>query len=373
MKWNVRIASMVVVLAAFWMQPAQADPIPRKYRPAIKKGLDWLAAQQKGSGGFSANNEQYPVAMTSLAGMAFLTEGSTIRSGKYSQNVKDCVEYLMKKRQKGGGKDGLIGDTTNQAEATRYMYGHGFGTLFLACVYGDEDNRERREELKDALTRAVKYIANAQSTKGGWYYTSAKDGHNQDEGSVTITQIQALRACRNAGIPVPFDVIKKAQDYLANSTTQKGGVIYRLGSHNKPFQAVGGERPALTAAAISCAFGAGDYKSELVKKWFKFCQTAIPIGAGNVQFGHQEYTHYYYAQAVYILGNDGWEKLFPGEKNGVTWSEYREVMFAKLVREQNANGAWTGGGGFGVGPVYSTSMYLTILQLDNNILPIYQP
>ena len=39
----------------------------------------------------------------------------------------------------------------------------------------------------------------------------------------------------------------------------------------------GGERPALTAAAISCGFSAGEYKSELCKKWFKYCSTAIPI------------------------------------------------------------------------------------------------
>jgi hypothetical protein len=372
MKWPVAILSMVVgcLLATCCPLSVQGDPIPKKYRPHIKKGLDWLATQQK-NGGFGANNEQHPIAMTGLAGMAFLMEGSTIRSGRYSQNVKDCVEFLMKKRQKGGGKDGLIGDPSNQIEAQRYMYGHGFATLFLACVYGDEDNRERREELKDALTRAAKYIANAQSTQGGWYYTSAKDGHDQDEGSVTITQVQALRACRNAGIPVPFDVIKKAQDYLQKSTTQKGGVIYSLGRGGGA--AIGGERPALTAAAISCAFGAGDYKSELVKKWFKYCQTAIPLGAGNVQFGHWEYTHYYYAQAVYILGNDGWEKLFPGDKSGVTWSNYREVIFEKLIREQSPSGAWTSGGGFGVGPVYSTSLYLVILQLDNNVLPIYQP
>ena len=32
------------------------------------------------------------------------------------------------------------------------------------------------------------------------------------------------------------------------------------------------------------------------------------------RFGHDEYTHYYFAQAMYVLGDDGWEKLFPGEK-----------------------------------------------------------
>ena len=45
----------------------------------------------------------------------------------------------------------------------------------------------------------------------------------------------------------------------------------------------------------------------------------------------------------------------------------------QLKRIQNPDGSWTGGGGFGsVGPVYTTSIYLTIMQLDKGTLPIYQ-
>ena len=47
-------------------------------------------------------------------------------------------------------------------------------------------------------------------------------------------------------------------------------------------------------------------------------------------------------------------------------------MFDHLVQTQNADGSWPGGGGFSVGPVYSTAIYLTIMQLDNGTLPIYQ-
>ena len=47
--------------------------------------------------------------------------------------------------------------------------------------------------LHDVLTRAVKLITRSQSSAGGWLYTPDSNG---DEGSVTVTQIQALRACR---------------------------------------------------------------------------------------------------------------------------------------------------------------------------------
>ena len=39
---------------------------------------------------------------------------------------------------------------------------------------------------------------------------------------------------------------------------------------------------------------------------------------------------------------------------------------------QNADGSWSQAGGWSVGPVYSTSVFLVLLQLDNNYLPVYQ-
>jgi hypothetical protein len=249
------------------------------------------------------------------------------------------------------------------------MYGHGFGLLFLASVYGDEEDRERREKLKDILTRGVKYIANAQSTQGGWYYTSKVDGGDNDEGSVTVTQMQALRACKNAGIPVPKAVVKQGYNYLKNSTTQRGGVVYSLGRGGNGAP-VGGERPALTAAAIACLFSAGEYKDELIKKWFKYCKSAIPVGQA-ARMGHDEYTQFYFAQSVYFLGDDGWEKLFgntPAAER-LTWSAYRADMFEHLLRTQGADGTFGNGG---VGTVYSTSIYCIILQLDLGTLPIFQ-
>ena len=65
--------------------------------------------------------------------------------------------------------------------------------------------------------------------------------------------------------------------------------------------------------AVTLPDGAGKASIDylLVKKWFKFFQTHVPLAAGGFnRFGHDEYTHYYYAQANYILGDDGWEKLF---------------------------------------------------------------
>src|SRR5207244_3580384 len=198
---------------------------------------------------------------------------------------------------------------------------------FLSCIYGEEEDGDRRRKLEEILTRAAKFSRDAQTNRGGWGYVSAREGNNFDEGSVTITQVQGLRAARNAGIAVPAEAIKDAQKYLKDSTNSQGGVIYSLGGGG------GGEgRPALTAAAISCGFSAGDYNSPLVKSWFRFCQQHLPVLGGG-RFGHDEYTHYYYSQAIYILGETGHAKLFPESRleDRLTWSKYRKATFENLL------------------------------------------
>lgn len=346
--------------------PVRAEDIPAEYRASIAKGLDWLAKAQHRDGHFDANAGQYPTTMTALAGMAFLMEGSTIRDGKYSERIRKAVDWYME-----GGRcqrNGLIGNPNNQTEQGRYMYGHGFSLLFLASVYGEEEDDDRRKKLEGILTRAVDFTGKAQSSRGGWYYTSRTDGGDHDEGSVTITQVQALRAAKNAGIVVPKGVIDKAQEYLKKCTTARGGVIYSLSSGG------GGERPALTAAGVACMFNSGEYNSPLAKQWLKYCQTAIP-SLGQGRLGHDEYTHYYYAQALYVLGDEGYAKLFPDSRPGdrLTWTAYRKTTFDFLKNSQNGDGSWTSSQNWGyIGPVYATAVALTIMQLDKGTLPIYQ-
>ena len=131
------------------------------------------------------------------------------------------MNYLTSKSR----ANGLIG---NPLTDNRYTYGHGFSMLFLSQVLGEEEDIERREELIEVLTKAVDFSAKAQTASGGWGYVSAKDGNNFDEGSTTITQVQGLRGCRNAGISVPGEVIEKAKNYstMGFRTAQFSMLVY---------------------------------------------------------------------------------------------------------------------------------------------------
>jgi squalene cyclase len=363
MKSSAILAGVLVALAALLALPAgaRADELPKEYRESVNKGLEWLVKQQHSDGHWEAAGAQYPLTMTGLSGMALLMEGSTIREGKYSANIRKAVDWLIARSM----PNGMLGNPNIPGEAGRYMYGHGFALLFLSSVYGEEDEGDRRRKLEDVLTRAVQFTGKAQTTRGGWGYISAADGSDFDEGSVTITQVQAVRAARNAGISVPKEIIDKAVKYLKDSTGSDGGVIYSLANGGG-----GPGRPALTAAAIACGFSAGEYGSKEVAGWFKYVQQQVPLQLGGVgRFGHDEYTHYYLAQAIYVLGDEGWGKMFPKDKDGLSWSKYKKATFDSIVRAQGADGGWTGGM---IGPVFISAIHLSILQLDNAALPIYQ-
>ncbi len=319
---------------------ARAEPISDpKVRAAIHRGLEWIANSQSRLGHWSANDGRYSTAMTALAGMALLAEGSTTTQGKYAPNIRRAVDYLVSRSR----PNGLIGE----ARDDRYTYGHGYSMLFLSQVLGEEEDLDRRETLIEVLTKAVQFTGEAQTQAGGWGYVSAKDGHDFDEGSTTITQVQGLRGCRNAGIPVPKEIIDKAIKYIRQCTLPDGGVQYSSKG--------GGGRPAITAAAIACLFNAGDYDSDYVPKLLDYANRSL-ANIGNESFGHWHYAHYYYAQVKYREGD-------------TTWTEYRDKIYNRIISEASPNGSWSQGY---IGTIYTTAINLTILQLDDAMLPIYQ-
>ena len=274
MNHSARLGVLVTLLLSTAGQPAlRAEELAPPYRAAVTKGLDWLVKMQQRDGHWEGNGGQYQGAMTALCGMAFLMEGSTIHDGKYAATVRKAVDWMMDHAQ----GNGLLGDIHQANQRERYMYGHGFGLLFLACVYGEEEDSERRKKLEEILDHGVQFTGKAQTSRGGWGYVANgcnTEGDDLDEGSVTITQVQALRAARNAGISVPGSIIDKAIKYLKKSTGPNGGVIYSLGMGRRD------ERPALTAAAVACGFSLGEYQSTMVKGWIKACRNFIrPLGA----------------------------------------------------------------------------------------------
>ena len=316
---------------------AAMDP---KIKSAVERGLDWVAKTQNRVGRWDAQG-QYRVPMTALAGIALLAEGSTTTQGRYAEQLRRATDYLIAQTK----ANGLIGELNDH----RYTYGHGFSMLFLSQVLGEEEDMQRRKRLTEVLTKAVDFCVKAQTNAGGWGYVSAKDGGGFDEGSTTVTQVQGLRGCRNAGIPVPREAIDNAIKYIHDCTMPDGGICYS--SKNR-----GSSRPAITAAAVACLFNAGEYKGDYVNKLLDFCKRNLfDVNNPRNAYGHWHYTYYYYSQALYRLG-------------GKDWDDFRSRLHEKILKEQSGDGYWSGN----IGPIYVTALNLTMLQLENAYLPIYQ-
>ena len=312
-----------------------------KWEAGINRGLKWVARSQSRIGNWP--NASYPTAMAALGGTALICSGSTTTQGPYAKNIQRTVDYLITKCR----DNGLIGDPLRD---NRYTYGHGFSMLFLSQVLGEEEDEDRREELVEVLTKAVEFSVNAQTASGGWGYVSAVDGNNFDEGSTTITQVQGLRGCRNAGIPVPGDRIKKAREYIYKCQNKDGGISYS--SRNR-----GSSRPAITAAALASLYNAGDYEEkDHVPQMLKYCKQKLGRITGGPSFGHWHYTYLYFSQVMYRQKPEEWEP-------------FRDKLYDKIIADQNKeSGGWTGN----IGPIYVTACNLIMLQLDKAYLPIYQ-
>ena len=310
-------------------------------RRTTRRGLEWLASRQTARGYWAEKGGRYPAAMTAMAGMALLCEGSTTTQGRYAENIRRAVDYLVSQRK----SNGLIGDPVRD---NRYTYGHGL--QHAVSLTGPRGGRRRATpERTHRRSYPRRHLLRPGPNEGRWVGdTSAPATETgSTRGRRRSLRFKASAGCRNAGIPVPSEIVEKAVQYIKDCTLPDGGVQYNSKG--------GGGRPPITAAALACLFNAGEYDNEYVPKLLDYSKKNL-WNLGNGGFGHWHYAHYYYSQVLYREG-------------GATWEEYRDRICARLIKDVQPDGSWTQAS---IGPVYSTSINLTILQLDNATLPIYQ-
>ena len=319
--------------------------VDAKTRSAIKKGLEFLKRKQirsgKNKGAFG--NTGYPsgVAVTSLAGIAFMCSGSTPFSGPYSKNISACADFVLRNVR----DTGYIARTDGTGFSN--MYGHGYAMLFLSQVCGMSTQNETAKKLRNA----IKMTCSVQNDQGGWRYRPVKA--NADL-SITICQIMAMRAARDAGLSVPDEVREKCIDYVKKSQRADGSFQYTL--------AGGRTSVALTAAGVVSLYSAGIYEGENIEKALKWIMARKPGKASSQSVSPMNYyyAHYYAVQAM-------WHAQF---KHPDYWNEWYVAIRDELVDRKRNGNSWPDSR---VGSEFGTAMACIILQMPYNFLPVFSP
>jgi hypothetical protein len=311
-----------------------AELVTAETDKSIDEGLAWLAKQQNADGSFGTGSYRGNIAVTSLAGLAFMAAGSSPGRGQYGAQIDKALVYVMDKT----APSGFIAIPTSGTHGP--MYSHGFGALFLAEAYG----MTRRPEIREKLQKAIQLILNTQNNEGGWRYQPVRADADL---SVTICQINALRAARNAGIFVPKETVDACIKYVKLSQNPDGGFRYMLQNGVSAFPR--------SAAGIVALYSAAEYDGKEIDAGIAYLKGYMPEIKFGQRYSHYFYGHYYAAQAMWIRGGDDWNAWYPAIRD-------------ELVRRQTPQGYWSDS----ICNEYGSAMALIILQMPNNVLPIFQ-
>src|SRR3954471_15958767 len=274
----------------------RGDEITPAQQAAVDRGLAWLASKQdKRTGSFSGDGMGPHAGITALAGLAFMEAGNLPGRGKYADNVSRCLKFVLDSCQ----ESGLIASEQSQGP----MYGHGFATLFLGEVYGMTGDDAVKEKLQKAVTLIERCQSNQPGNEGGWRYQPVP--YDADI-SVTICQVMALRAARDAGIKVEKDVIDKAIKYVRGCQNPDGGFSYMSNQG-------GGSGFARSAAGVASLYYAGVFEGDNITSGLRYIRQYMPGKAAQQADGegHYYYGHYYAVQAMFLAGGDWWSAWYP--------------------------------------------------------------
>lgn len=318
--------------------------VDEKTETVIRGALKWLASRQNGNGSWSASDGgRYEVAMTGYALMAFLAAGQLPDEGEFGKNVTLGLNYLLSMTK----SDGLI--QASGSSGNEIMYSHGIATIALAELYG----QTKDPRIKNKLEAAVKLIVRCQNGEGGWrYQPRALDA----DMSVTVLQVVAVRAAKNAGLEVPQATIDRAVKYVLSCyDDDSGGFTYQPGNRSPGF--------ARTSAAIYSLQVCGRYDDPHVRKGADYIIRTVRRDSHPREWF--TYGQFYAAPAMYMIGGDTWAQ----------WYKQIQTKLLSRVKQEHDVCSWNvpewdnrreGGA------LYQTAVYTMILAMPYHYLPLYQ-
>ncbi len=320
---------------------------------AVENSLKWLASVQEPNGRWSSSRhgggavetdpqgqqrldggKRADSGVTGLVVLSFLGAGYTHDRGRYTEEVRRALDWLIAQQRPEGQ---LAGDATKYDQ----NYCHAMATFALAEAYAMQKDANDYPELRSAVKRGVKWIAGMQNDDGGWRYGRG----TESDMSMFGWQLMALKSAVNGGIPVPEETRRGMVKFLdARGQGQHGGLA--------GYKRVDPPTPAMTAEALFCrqmfTIRTNDAASQEAVAYLRRHLPRVTV--------YDEYYWYYGTLAMHHLDDESWQE----------WNNALRDMLITMQRQEgplagswDPRGKWAGIGG----RLYSTALSTMCLEV----------
>ncbi len=359
---------------------------------SVRDGLSWLSDAQLPSGGYGAgtHSAQYLMdphavnadpATTSMVAMAYLRSGTTISEGKYANNLKRALDYLLETVEATPKNAEYITEVRGTQIQTKL--GQNIDAVLTAQLLSNLLDRKLKGLDEKRIARCLD-ICVAKIELG----TDAA-GRQKGAGWAGVLQsglaLSALESADAVGVKVNEEVLERSKNY------QKGNYDSETGD----IRTEDGAGVMLYAVSNSLRASAKEAREveEIVnkaKKEGKLDKTA-PITVENLRkIGYDETTAMGYTTSYNVyqsgkntaqrddvmngFGNNGGEEFLSYLQTGESlmvnrdkdWKEWYEDMSGRILKIQNEDGSWNGHHCI-TSPVFCTATSVLLLTVENDI------
>lgn len=323
--------------------------------------LDRFPADGPGYENAAPGQMNADTAATGLALLAYLGAGYTHREQKYRSVVRRGIDWLAANQQ----ADGRL--FTEKSDQTIYgrIYGHGIATIALCEAYG----MTKDPDLRLPAQRAIQFILDAQQpTQGGWRY----EPRLESDTSVSGWQLMALRSAQMAGLTVPTENLVKVGRWLDQAQAE-GGSRYRYNPNasNTPEQRQGRvPNRTMTAEGLLMRMYLGWQRDNpALIEGAEFLKANLPQNGKRGEWLRDAYYWYYASQVMFHMQGSYWA-AWNNHLRPVL--EKSQVQTGPLAGSWDPNDPVPDRWAHAAGRHYVTCLDLLMMEVYYRHLPLYR-
>lgn len=178
--------------------------------------LRYIAQKQSSVGSWDDTQYKGNAGVTALCCLAFMSEGSRPRVGKYGANLERGLNFLIGTVEENGA---IVGKESNPLGA---MNEHVLSSMALLLSYKDMPWNPR---IRDILRESIQLLMKAQKMDGGWGYDFGREGHSNL--AMTANVLWLLKTSNKSGFTISEKEFGKARDFSVKCAYPDGSFRFR--------------------------------------------------------------------------------------------------------------------------------------------------